>query len=68
MLASELNKRQSFGVIDKDAILLCTEDPKVGVGSGGATLNALLLVTEYLSAQQGYNVSSEYKVNIWNNE
>ena len=30
------------------------EDDDVGVGSGGATLNALLVVTEYLSARQGH--------------
>lgn len=33
------------------------EDPKSNVGSGGATVNALLTITEYISAQQGHSVS-----------
>ena len=34
------------------------DDPQTKVGSGGATLNALLVVTEYLSAQAGHTVAT----------
>ena len=36
--------------------MLALEDPRGGVGSGGATLNALLVVTEHLSAKAGFQV------------
>ncbi|XP_052061066.1 L-fucose kinase-like isoform X2 [Mytilus californianus] len=52
----ELELRQAKGYIDKDVIVLTVEDPKSNVGSGGATINALLTVTEYISAKQGYSV------------
>ena len=52
----ELTIRQARGEIDKDVILLTVEDPKAQVGSGGATLNALLVVVEHISAKQGYTV------------
>lgn len=38
-------------------LVLTLEDPKARVGSGGATVNALLVVTEHLSAKAGYEVS-----------
>ena len=53
----ELELRQTKGYIDKDVIVLTVEDPKSNVGSGGATINALLTITEYISAKQGYSVS-----------
>ncbi|KAK7460328.1 hypothetical protein BaRGS_00038916 [Batillaria attramentaria] len=53
-LQSELEARQAKGQIDKDVILLTVEDPKSNVGSGGATINALLTVVEHISARQGY--------------
>jgi fucokinase len=56
-LKIELELRQAKGYIDKDVIVLTVEDPKSNVGSGGATINALLTVTEYISAEQGYSVS-----------
>ncbi|XP_014671997.1 PREDICTED: L-fucose kinase-like [Priapulus caudatus] len=52
----ELNVRQKKGLIDADTLVLTVEDPKARVGSGGATLNALLVAAEYLSAKQGYTV------------
>ncbi|XP_022341951.2 L-fucose kinase-like isoform X3 [Crassostrea virginica] len=52
----ELELRQAKGYIDKDVIVLTVEDPKSNVGSGGATVNALLTITEYISAQQGHSV------------
>lgn len=55
-LQTELEIRQAKGQIDKDVLLLTVEDPKSSVGSGGATINALLTVTEYLSAQKGYSI------------
>lgn len=53
----ELEIHQNKGFIDKDVLLLTLEDPKARVGSGGATVNALLVVTEHLSAKAGYEVS-----------
>ena len=47
---------QAKGIIDKGVILLTVEDPSSQVGSGGATLNALLVVTEHICARQGYSV------------
>ncbi|EDQ91540.1 uncharacterized protein MONBRDRAFT_15021 [Monosiga brevicollis MX1] len=35
---------------------MAVEDPETPVGSGGATLNALLVATEYLSARAGHTV------------
>ena len=49
--------RRENGSIAKDVILLTVEDPKSEVGSGGATLNALLVVAEYISAKQGFTVT-----------
>lgn len=37
-------------------LILTLDDPQGGVGSGGATLNALLVVTEHLSAKAGFQV------------
>lgn len=53
---TELNLRRDRGDIDRDVILLTVEDPKLQVGSGGATLNALLVVAEHISAKTGYTV------------
>ncbi|XP_041375931.1 L-fucose kinase-like [Gigantopelta aegis] len=55
-LQQELEIRQAKGYIDKDVILLTVEDPKSNVGSGGATINALLTIVEFLSAKKGYTV------------
>ena len=37
--------------------MLVIDDPVEGIGSGGATLNALLVITEHLASQAGYTVS-----------
>lgn len=58
-LQSELEARQAKGQIDKDVILLTVEDPKTNVGSGGATINALLTVVEHISARRGFTSVSE---------
>ncbi|XP_041455292.1 L-fucose kinase-like [Lytechinus variegatus] len=52
----ELENRQRKGHVDPQTLLLTVEDPLSKVGSGGATLNALLVVAEHLSQQQGYTV------------
>ena len=57
ILLPELEILQKKGCIDKSVFLLVVEDPKEGSGSGGATINALLTVAEYISAQRGYSVS-----------
>ncbi|XP_074055473.1 L-fucose kinase isoform X2 [Macrotis lagotis] len=52
----ELEVRQKREQVPRETILLTVEDPEAQVGSGGATLNALLVAAEYLSAQAGYTV------------
>ncbi|XP_075045508.1 LOW QUALITY PROTEIN: L-fucose kinase [Mixophyes fleayi] len=54
----ELEIRQRRGVLPPDTLILTVEDPQAHVGSGGATLNALLVATEHLSARAGYTVVS----------
>ena len=57
LIITELEFRQKKGQIDKDALLLTVEDPQARIGSGGATLNALLVVAEHLSQRKGHTVS-----------
>jgi fucokinase len=52
-----LRQRQRYGLIDKSTIILTVNDPQDKIGSGGATLNALLMATQFLSAKAGYSVS-----------
>ncbi|XP_069822471.1 L-fucose kinase isoform X2 [Dendropsophus ebraccatus] len=54
----ELEIRQSRGVLPADTLILTVEDPQAHVGSGGATLNALLVAAEHLSSRAGYTVVS----------
>ena len=56
VFSSELDIRVSKGYLEKDIIHLVVEDPKTNVGSGGATINALLSVVEYMSARRGFTV------------
>lgn len=55
---SEIEIRQKKGFISSNTLLLTVEDPQARVGSGGATLNALLVVAEHLSQQQGFTVGT----------
>nr|XP_058902051.1 L-fucose kinase isoform X3 [Kogia breviceps] len=52
----ELEIRQKREQIPTRTLLLAVEDPEVRVGSGGATLNALLVAAEHLSAHAGFTV------------
>ncbi|XP_036390932.1 L-fucose kinase [Megalops cyprinoides] len=52
----ELEIRQQRGSLPKGALLLTVADPQERLGSGGATLNALLVVAEHLSARAGHTV------------
>nr|XP_031536672.1 L-fucose kinase isoform X5 [Vicugna pacos] len=52
----ELEIRQKREQIPARTLLLAVEDPEVRVGSGGATLNALLVAAEHLSARAGFTV------------
>uniref|UniRef100_A0A8C4R8L3 GDP-fucose pyrophosphorylase domain-containing protein n=1 Tax=Eptatretus burgeri TaxID=7764 RepID=A0A8C4R8L3_EPTBU len=54
----ELEERQEAGAIPLSALILAIEDPPGGVGSGGATLNALLVAAEHLSMLAGHTVVS----------
>ncbi|XP_059142125.1 L-fucose kinase-like [Physella acuta] len=55
-LQHELDIHHKKGYLGKDVIHLVVEDPKSNVGSGGATLNALVTVVEYMSARRGFTV------------
>nr|XP_058135728.1 L-fucose kinase isoform X2 [Dasypus novemcinctus] len=52
----ELEVRQKREQIPAGTLLLTVEDPEAHVGSGGATLNALLVAAEHLSARAGFTV------------
>nr|XP_023838860.1 L-fucose kinase [Salvelinus alpinus] len=53
----ELEVRQQRGDLLQGTLLLTVSDPQEpGLGSGGATLNALLVAAEHLSARAGYTV------------
>ncbi|XP_057317332.1 L-fucose kinase-like isoform X1 [Hydractinia symbiolongicarpus] len=54
----EIELRQRKLLIHPETLILCVVDPKPNIGSGGATLNAVLHVTEHISALQGYTVIS----------
>eukprot|EP00117_Sycon_ciliatum_P037351 scpid49099/ scgid27963/ L-fucose kinase len=55
----ELKVRQAKGLIAESTRLLAVADPDARVGSGGATLNALLVAAELLSSQDGYTAVTE---------
>ena len=52
----ELEIRQQKGSIPKETDVLAVVDPIPLIGSGGATLNALLLVAQHLSIKAGLQV------------
>ncbi|XP_018608232.2 L-fucose kinase isoform X2 [Scleropages formosus] len=52
----ELKLRQQRGYLPQEALLLTVSDPQERLGSGGATLNALLVAAEHLSARAGHTV------------
>lgn len=58
ILLTELEVRQKREQIPAGTMLLAVEDPQTRVGSGGATLNALLVAAEHLSARAGFTVSA----------
>ncbi|XP_048886958.1 L-fucose kinase isoform X1 [Brienomyrus brachyistius] len=55
-IQKELELRQQCGHLPQEALLLIVSDPEQCLGSGGATLNALLVATEHLSARAGHTV------------
>lgn len=57
-IEAELGILQKRGIIAEAVKILTVEDPASNIGSGAATLNALLVVTEFLSVQEGYSVIS----------
>uniref|UniRef100_G3SYL4 L-fucose kinase n=1 Tax=Loxodonta africana TaxID=9785 RepID=G3SYL4_LOXAF len=62
----ELEVRQKREQIPAGTLLLAVEDPETRVGSGGATLNALLVAAEHLSAQAGFTVvTSDVLQSAW---
>ncbi|XP_031421161.1 L-fucose kinase [Clupea harengus] len=52
----ELDLRQQRGGLPPGTLLLTVADPQARLGSGGATLNALLVAAEHLSARAGHTV------------
>lgn len=61
----ELEVRQKREQIPAGTMLLAVEDPQTRVGSGGATLNALLVAAEHLSARAGFTVSASQLLPLW---
>lgn len=54
---TELELRQQRGSFSQDVLLTTVQDCQEPLGSGGATLNALLVATEHLSLRAGHTVS-----------
>ncbi|KAF6722103.1 L-fucose kinase [Oryzias melastigma] len=52
----ELELRQQRGALCQGALVLTVRDRQEPLGSGGATLNALLVAAEHLSSRAGYTV------------
>lgn len=65
ILLTELEVRQKREQIPAGTMLLAVEDPQTRVGSGGATLNALLVAAEHLSARAGFTVSASELLPLW---
>lgn len=65
ILIAELEIRQKREQIPAGTLLLAVEDPQTRVGSGGATLNALLVAAEHLSARAGFTVSASELLPLW---
>lgn len=60
----ELEYRKKTGQIDKETIVLAIPDPSsIRVGSGGATLNALLTIAEHLCALSGLSALDAEVIN-----
>ncbi|KAM4572851.1 L-fucose kinase [Odontesthes bonariensis] len=52
----ELELRQQRGTLSQGALVLTVRDRQEPLGSGGATLNALLVAAEHLSSRAGHTV------------
>ncbi|CAG5958481.1 unnamed protein product [Menidia menidia] len=52
----ELELRQQRGTLSEGALVLTVRDRQEPLGSGGATLNALLVAAEHLSSRAGHTV------------
>ncbi|XP_041853078.1 L-fucose kinase [Melanotaenia boesemani] len=52
----ELELRQQCGTLSQGALVLTVRDRQEPLGSGGATLNALLVAAEHLSSRAGHTV------------
>lgn len=47
-------------LIHPQTTVLCVVDPTSNIGSGGATVNAIVYVTEYISALEGHTVTNAF--------
>ncbi len=57
-LISELNLLRKKGIFPLGIPVIVVEDPSEDIGSGGSTLNALLVVAEHISAKCNQTVLS----------
>ena len=55
---AELIIRQKKGIINRETVIITVDDPRPRIGSGSATLNALLIVSELLSSKAGFKIMS----------
>lgn len=59
---AEIEYLKSKKRIPETLCVLTIEDPADNIGSGAATLNALLVATEFLSAKSNYMVLLNYTI------
>ena len=52
----KLDLKKKYGILPSDLLFLCIEYPQDHIGSGGATINALLVLAEHLSARLHHTV------------
>lgn len=62
---SELELRQRRGSLPQDVLVTTVADRQQPLGSGGATLNALLVAAEHLSNRAGHTVSQSVNTSNW---
>ena len=53
---AELLMRQKKGIINRETAIITVDDPRPRIGSGSATFNALLIVSELLSSKAGFKI------------
>ena len=54
-VGKELELMKKYGSISTETTTVAIADPQPNIGSGGATINAVLVISEMLSAKEGYH-------------